>query len=126
MKKRSYKNELQDAIQLLEVEQSVKLQLMKSQFHQITENLHPANLIQNTLKEISSSPYLVDNILSGGVGLATGYLSKKVLIGRSNNIFKRVLGNVLQFGITNLIAQNPKAIWSIGQYVSHRIFKEKK
>lgn len=126
MKKRAYKTELQDAIQLLEAEKGVKLELMKDQFHQITANLHPANLIQNTLKEISSSPYLVDNLLSGGVGLVTGFLSKKIVVGGSNNIFKRVLGNVLQFGVTNLIAQNPKAIWSIGQYISQRFFNKEK
>lgn len=126
MQKRSYKTELQDAIQLLEAEKGVKRELMKAQFQKTTESLRPANIIQNTMKDISSSPYIVDNLLSGGVGLVTGFISKKIAIGSSHNIIKRVLGNVIQFGVTNLIAQNPKTIWSIGQFVSNRFFKKQK
>jgi len=126
MKNRSYKTELQDAIQLLEAEKSLKFDLMKTQFQQTTQSLRPANIIQHTIKDISSSPYIVDNLLSGGVGLVTGFISKKIAIGGSHNIIKRVLGNVIQFGVTNLIAQNPKTIWSIGQFISHRFFKKQK
>lgn len=79
MKKRSYSDELQDAILLLEAEQALRLQLMKDDFHQVYESLKPANLIHNTLKEVSASPYLINNLLSATVGLAAGYVSKKAI-----------------------------------------------
>ena len=53
---------LKDAIQLLEVEQGIKEQLLKDQLYLTYESLKPVNLIRNTLKEISSSPYMIDNI----------------------------------------------------------------
>ncbi len=114
--------ELQHAIQLLEAEQDLKLLLVKYHFHQAYESLKPANLIQNTLKEIAVSPHLANNFLGAGVGLATGYLSKKAVSGQSNNKFRRFLGIIVQFGITNIIARNPKTIQSIGRFVSHHIF----
>ena len=118
MKKRSYTDQLQDAIQLLEAEQNLRLHLLKDDFHQVYESLKPANLINNTLKEVSASPYLINNLLSATVGLAAGYVSKKAITGRSHNIFVRSLGTILQFGITNIIAQNPKAFKSFGKYIT--------
>lgn len=114
--------ELQVAIQLLEAEQANKLRLMKIQFHLAYENLKPANLIKNTLKEISASPYLLDNLLSASVGLLTGYVSGKAVTGNSTNKFRKFLGIVMQFGVTNIIAQNPKMMKSFVQYISQRIF----
>lgn len=122
MKKRSYTSELQDAIQLLEAEQSLSLQLLKNHFRQASESLNPAKFVQNTLKDVASSPYVADNLLSAGVGLAAGYVSKKAIVGWSGNRLLRFLGIVLQFGVTNIIAHNPKAVRSIGQYVSKNIF----
>ncbi len=114
----SCKAELQEAIQLLEAEQSIKFKLMKDDFRKVYGNLNPANLINSTLKEISSSLYLA----SAAVGLATGYVSKKAISGWSNNKFIRLLGVFLQFGITSLIGQNPQTIRSLRQYISHHIF----
>lgn len=126
MEKISSTQQLQMAILLLEEEQAFKLQLMKEQFHLAYESLKPVNLIKSTLNDISSSPYLVNNLLSAIVGLFSGYVSKAAITGRSKNKFRRFLGIVIQFGITNIIAQNGKAIKSFGQYISHRIFHQKK
>lgn len=115
-------DQLQAAIQILEVEQAVKLKLMKEQFHLAYESLKPVNLIKNTLKEISASPYLVNNLLNATIALLSGFVSKTAITGRSKNKFRRFLGILMQFGVTNIIAQNSKAIKSFGQYVSHRVF----
>lgn len=115
-------DELKDTIQLLEAEQAVKLQLLKENFRKTYESLHPAKLLKNTLKDISTSPYLANNLLSAGVGLAAGYASKKALIGGSSNVLRRFLGDILQLGVTNIIAQSPKTIRFLGRYISQRIF----
>jgi len=48
--------------------------------------LKPVNLLKSTLKDITSSPYLIDNILGTTIDLATGYLSKKLVVRASGNI----------------------------------------
>jgi hypothetical protein len=108
---------LKNAIIVLEVEQEIKGRLLKEQFHTTYESFKPASLIKTTLKDITSSPYLIENILVTVLGLASGYISRKINVGTSGNIFKNIIGSVLQFGITNLVAQHPEAVTSLGQSI---------
>jgi hypothetical protein len=116
---------LRNAIQLLEIEQAARGQLLKEQFYLTYDSLKPVNLLKSTLKEISSSPYLIDNILGTAVGLVTGYLSKKILVGSKANNFRKLAGSILQFGVTNVVAQHPDVIKSIGQVLIRHIFRKK-
>ena len=116
---------LKNSIQLLEAEQSIKEQLLKEQLFLAYESLKPVNLIRHTLKEISSSPYLIDNISGSAMGLLSGFLSRKIFVGSSGNLFKKLIGSVLQFGITNIVAQNSDVIKSVGQTVLHHFFRKK-
>ena len=105
--------ELNKAIQLLEAEKSVYFQEMRTNFFLAYESIKPANLIESTMKEIGSSPYLFNNIFNVALGLAAGYLSKKALsVSRSNNKSRRLLGVLLQLGVANLVVYASNAIKS--------------
>jgi hypothetical protein len=106
---------LKSAIQLSEAEQSIKMKLVKDQFYLTLESFKPVNLIAGTLNDIAKSPYLVDNMAGTAIGLATGYLSKALIIGSSGNKIRRLIGTVIQFGLTNIIAQNSDSIQSFGR-----------
>ena len=116
---------LKNSILLLEAEQSIKGQLLKDQLFLTYESLKPVNLIKQTLKEISSSPYLIDNISGSAMGLLSGFLSRKIFVGTSGNLIKKLIGSVLQFGVTNIVAQNSDVIKSVGQTVLHHFFRKK-
>ena len=117
---------LKNEIQLLEVEKAFQEQLLKEQFYATYENLKPVNLLRSTLSDVASSPFLIDHILSTAVGLATGYLSKKVVVGASGNIFRKLLGFMMQVGVTNTVAQHPDSIRSICQYIYHHFLNKNK
>jgi hypothetical protein len=117
--------ELKNAIQLLEVEHARQGQLLQEQFHLTYESLKPINIIKSTVKDIASSPYLMDNLLGSVMGLATGYLSKKIVVGASNNIFRKFFGSILQFGVTNLVAQHSDAIKSFGWFIFRHFLRNK-
>lgn len=116
---------LKKAIALLEAEQAIQLQRLKEQFYMAYESLKPANLFRNALNEISSSPILIDNIISTALGLVSGYFSKRLLVGASVNKVRKLLGLILQFGITNVIAHHAETLNSLGRYVFHRVFSKK-
>jgi hypothetical protein len=116
---------LKKAIELLEAEQVVELQRLKEQFYPAYESLKPVNLLKSTLKDIRSSPYLIDNIIGTALGLATGYLSKKMVVGVSVNRVRKLIGSILQFGITNVVAQHADSIKSYGRYFLQHIFSKK-
>jgi hypothetical protein len=118
--------ELKDAIQLLEAEQSIKGQLLREQLFLTYESLKPANLLRNALKEISSTPYLIDNISGTAMGMLGGFLSKKIFVGTSGNLMRKLFGSVLQIGVTNLVAQNSETIKSVGQALIQHFFQKKK
>jgi hypothetical protein len=116
---------LKAAIQLLEAEQAVSGQLLKEQFLLTYDSFRPVNLIRNSLKDLATSPYLIDNILGTTMGLATGYLSKKIMVGASGNLVRKLLGSLLQFGVTTVVAKNPDTIKSIGQYIFEHLRRKK-
>ena len=118
--------ELKDAIQLLEAEPSIKGQLLREQLFLTFESLKPVNLLKNALKEISSTPYLIDNISGTAMGLLGGFLSKKIFVGASGNLIRKLFGSVLQIGVTNLVTQNSEIIKSVGQALIRHFFQKKK
>lgn len=117
--------ELNNAIQLLEIEQEVKWKSLQNKSFVAFESLKPINLINSTLKEISSSPYLLDNIIGSAMGVASGFISRKIVVGTSSNLFRKLSGAVLQFGVTNLVAHNPEVIMKLGRFIVQYIAAKK-
>lgn len=118
--------ELKNEIRLLEVEQSVRVQLLKEQFFVTYESLKPVNLLKIALKNATSSPYLIEEIIGLAFGLTTGFFTKKIIVGASVNVFRKLLGSVFQFGVKNAVVQNSGTIKSIGTGIFRNIFHKKK
>ncbi len=117
---------LKETIQLMEVEQAFEKRILKEQFYLTYERLKPANLLRSTIQDITSAPYLVDHIMSTAVGLCTGYLSKKIVVGTSGNIIRKFLGFLMQVGVTNTVAEHPDTIKSIGHFIYQRFLAKKR
>ena len=124
MKTRSER--LKHAITMVEAKQTFELELLKEQFHLTYESLKPINLIKNTIHDAATAPELKDNLLSNIIGLATGYLSRKVLIGRGGNPIKKLFGSILQFAVTNFVSRNSDSIKSVGENILQQVNKYRK
>lgn len=118
--------ELKNSIRLAVIRQSMNGQLLKEQLLLTYDTLKPANLIRSTLKELTSSPFLIGNLSGSVIGLTTGYLSKKIVIGSSVSVLRKVLGYILQFGVTNIISKNSEVIESYGMSLFKRLFSKRK
>lgn len=119
-------SELNNAIQLLEIEHTKNEQQLKNKIHFLREHFKPANILKNSLKNTISSPDLINDIISPAIVLATGYLTKKIVVGSSDNKGRKILGSALQYGITSFVAQHPDAIKSMGRFIVQHIFSTKK
>jgi hypothetical protein len=117
---------LKNAIILLEADQAVKERLLKEHVYLTFESLKPVNLLRSSLRDISTTPDLINNLLGTSVGLASGFISKKIFVGASGNMIRKLLGVVLQLGVTNIVAQNPEAIKSFVQVIINRFFHREK
>lgn len=116
--------ELKIAIKQLELEHAIQGQILKEEFFVTIESLTPVNLIKKALNDIATSPYLIDNIIGSAMGLLTGYVSKIVTVGNSNNFFRKFMGSILQFGVTNIVAQHPEMFKSVGKFLMEQIFRK--
>jgi hypothetical protein len=125
MEKISTSAELKNAILLLEIDRDYKGLLLKEQFYATTEKLKPASMVRTIMDDISSSPYLLDNFLSTSAGLVSGFLSRKMFVGASGNIVRKVLGSFLQFGITNVVAKNPETIKTVVRAIAQYFVRRK-
>ena len=110
-------SELLDSIQLLEEEQIIKRQLLKEQLTISYESLKPLNLLMAGIKDMSSSPDLGNNVLGSVLGLASGFMSKKLFVGTSGNLIRKLIGSFIQLGVANIVAKHPEAIRTLGQYI---------
>ena len=104
--------ELNEAIQLLEIKHKLAEKLLKEQLKSTVENLKPVNLIKTTLRNLTTSPSLKDNLLDTTISLLAGFLSKKIIVGNTHNPIKQILGTVLQMGVTNAVSRNTSDIKS--------------
>lgn len=100
---------LEERILALENKQKVLAIEMKNQFDITYQGLKPSSLITNALKgtfnNIKNEPKLKGNIIELLLSLGGGYLSKKVLVGKSNSTIKNLFGYAIQFLTTKLISK---------------------
>lgn len=100
--------DLRAAIEQLEIKQAEEEQQLKEQFRLTYESVKPINLIKSTFQEAAHSTELKNNLLNTALGLATGYVSKSIFMRLSGSPLKKLLGNALLFGVTNVISKNPR------------------
>ncbi len=115
MSKQDAKEALQASIYALQIKQNIEMEAMREQFLLAYESLKPANLFKSTFEEVTTSPDVQKGLLESAIGIATGYLSKKVLVGNTHNPIKNIFGTLLQFAITNVASKHTGFIISSGQ-----------
>ncbi len=117
--------DLRSRIELLENQRKAEYLVLKSDFECILNSIKPTNIIKKTLREVSTTTEITDIMLSTSIGLATGYISKKIIVGKSINPIKKLLGVILQFSVASAVARNPQTIKAIGNYLIHLISRKK-
>jgi len=116
---------LKEAIQLLESERRNQRQLLREDFHQAYVSFKPVNLLRNTLDEVVSSPLLIDKVIGTAVGLATGFITKKIIIGTSDNKFRKLIGSIFEFGAINIVTQRQNALKAVGRFLLQSFLQKK-
>lgn len=126
MKTKNETESLNELIRATEKKSAYELVLLKEQFHGTYESLKPINLIKSLFHDVTRSPEIKNDFVSNAIGLGTGILSKKLLMGGTHNPIKRMLGTVLEFAIANLVSTHTDDIKNIGGNLMKKIFKPSK
>lgn len=110
MAKQTAAESLKESIRLLEIQQAEEGKILKEQFKVTYESLKFVNIVKSSLKELTSSVEIKNNLFETIVSILTGYLTKKLMVSPKSNPFMKILGAVLQFGVTSLVAKNAESI----------------
>lgn len=106
MKKHRNQNEKLDrAIAKLELQRDLKFVELKQQLSLTYESVKPINILNQSLVDFKESTEVKSNLLQSVLSIAGGYISKKLLVGKSHSTFKKIMGYVVQYGVTNFISK---------------------
>ena len=117
--------ELKAAILELELQQARDLILLKDQFHETKEGFKLINIIKGTFKSAVSSPEIKTDAINAAIGFTSGILAKKLMIGKSINPFKKLLGIIIELTVANKVVKNADDIKSAGSSIFNTLFRKK-
>jgi hypothetical protein len=100
-------SELRLEIENLEVAQGLELKEVEFHYEEILKSITPSSVVKSALNVLTDSNDLKDNIVNSTIGLSAGYATKTMYETFSHSPVKKLVGTILMFGITNLVAKNP-------------------
>ena len=118
--------ELDLAIIELEKRKVVQQSILVSQFHDTYESLKPGNLLKSAFHKITESGDARSTALKAIGGIATGILTKKLLVGKTSSFVGSLLSNALKIGTTKAVYSNSDKIKAYGLAIYHNLFKKDK
>jgi hypothetical protein len=121
MRKTNETDSLNELIIQQQKKHDVELVLLKDQFDVAYESIKPINLIKSLIHEVTTTPEIKNDISTDILALVSGFLSKKLLVNDSSSPVKQVLGTILQFAMTNVVAKHSDTIKNFGSNIWNRI-----
>ena len=101
---------LAKAILNLEAQRVLELEILKKHAEYTLHELNPVNIVKekihdgiSNIGETVNSNAFKNGLLKTGIGLATGFLTKKILVGPKAGIFKRLLGTAVQAAVSGFV-----------------------
>lgn len=126
MAKQTAVENLRESIRLLEIKQTEEREIVKEQLRLTYESLKLVNILKSSVKEIVGSTELKSSMLETIASVVTGYLTKKMMFSSKSNLFMKILGLTLQFGVTGFVSQNAESIKTYFSDLVDRLFKTQK
>lgn len=125
MEKKDLLKDLKGTIILLEAQRLSEGILLKEYVVLAYKSLNPVNLLKKTIGQIMTAPILKQDLLAKAMGLAAGYISKKILVGKTQNPVKNLLGSFLQLTAANSVSANSGVIRSLVTHLVKNLINSK-
>ncbi len=117
--------DLKAAIAELKIQQATDLFLLKEELRITKEKFTISNIIKSGFKQVTATPNISSNILSAVLGLTSGFVTKKILIGKTINPLKRLFGAALEMFVANKVVNNADTLKSVGSVLLNKILTKK-
>ena len=124
-KKPETAEELSGAIAELESIAAAQKREIQITFAVVSENLKPANLVKSGVRSVLSGTHN-DELINILIGLGTGFISRKLILGKPHGFIGKTVGKAVQWGMAGLVSKNAESIKEkAGQFIDW-IFKKTK
>jgi hypothetical protein len=97
------KMNLETRIKELQAVHDQQVEDLKVSAGKIADSLSPAAMVKSVLQDVGGSSELRATALDTAIGIGTGFLGRKLYVGGSNNLLKKITGSALQFFLTTLV-----------------------
>lgn len=120
MKKTNETDSLDELIIATEQQRARDLVLLKEGLHEAYDNIKPVNFIKKVFNDIAASPDLKANAVSNTIAIGAGFLYKKLVSGNTPSPFRKLVGTVAGFIVTNLVSKHSGDIVTVGNHLLKR------
>jgi len=110
-------------ISLLEQKRAAEFQDLKQQLRMTGESLKPSSILKGVVKDITASSQFRSVLIKAALGLALGFVTKKLVTNQSHNKTHRAVGNALQYGISFLAAERGNLLKSAGMFAANHVIQ---
>jgi len=108
-KKVTNAEELAEAIAELELKAASQKRDLQKTFNTVSENLKPINLVKSGVRSVFSGDYN-ESILNALIGIGTGFLGRKLIIGKTRSFVGKSVGKAIQWTMAGLVSKNAEKI----------------
>jgi hypothetical protein len=116
--------ELAEAIAVLELKATAQKREVEECYNVVAEEFKPLNLVKNGFRSVFSGENKGD-LINALIGLGSGLLSRKLILGRSNGFIGKTVGKAIQWGMAGIVSQNAEKIKEKAGGIIDRLFKPK-
>lgn len=109
----------------MELEQKNNLLALRQELAATQENLKISNIIKSTFKKIVDVPDLKADIVNTAIGLASGIMTKKLVVGKTHNPFSKLFAMTMEMFVANKVTKNADIIKSAGGMLLNKLFKKR-
>ena len=125
--KKSIRNseELAEAIAVLELKAAAQKREVEEAYYVVSEEFKPLNLVKNGFRSVFSGENKAD-LLNALIGVGSGLISRKLILGKTNGFIGKTVGKAIQWGMAGLVSKNADRIKEKAGEVIDWIFKKNK
>jgi hypothetical protein len=116
--------ELAEAIAALELKAAAQKREIEESYYVVSEEFKPLNLVKNGVRSVFSGENKTD-LFNALIGLGSGLLSRKLLIGKTNGFIGKTVGKAIQWGMAGIVSKNAEKIKEKAGGIIDRLFKSK-
>jgi hypothetical protein len=116
---------LKIAINELQLRQEGDYIVLKEQVMDTYHSFTLGKIIKRAVTSAVAMPGLGNKVLTAAVGLTTGFITKKIVIGATSNPLLKLLGLAVEITVADKVAENSGKLKTLGKILMDKIFKKR-